>query len=104
MVFRKDYDSNKENKLELLDSSKRYVVGAGINTRDYEERVPALVEAGADILCIDSSTPNGKNAHLTMFAVNTAIRSKLAQGMLLTAMVSVILQKLGWWWFHLYHA
>ncbi|EAG4924120.1 CBS domain-containing protein [Listeria monocytogenes] len=47
MVFRKDYDSNKENKLELLDSSKRYVVGAGINTRDYEERVPALVEAGA---------------------------------------------------------
>nr|8EBC_A Chain A, Lmo0132 protein [Listeria monocytogenes EGD-e]8EBC_B Chain B, Lmo0132 protein [Listeria monocytogenes EGD-e]8EBC_C Chain C, Lmo0132 protein [Listeria monocytogenes EGD-e]8EBC_D Chain D, Lmo0132 protein [Listeria monocytogenes EGD-e]8EBC_E Chain E, Lmo0132 protein [Listeria monocytogenes EGD-e]8EBC_F Chain F, Lmo0132 protein [Listeria monocytogenes EGD-e] len=52
---RKDYDSNKENKLELLDSSKRYVVGAGINTRDYEERVPALVEAGADILCIDSS-------------------------------------------------
>ncbi|AYY70712.1 IMP dehydrogenase [Listeria monocytogenes] len=55
MVFRKDYDSNKENKLELLDSSKHYVVGAGINTRDYEERVPALVEAGADILCIDSS-------------------------------------------------
>lgn len=55
MVFRKDYDSNKENQLELLDSSKRYIVGAGINTRDYEERVPALVEAGADVLCIDSS-------------------------------------------------
>ncbi|SQC69606.1 Inosine-5'-monophosphate dehydrogenase [Listeria fleischmannii subsp. fleischmannii] len=54
-VFRKDYDSNKENTLELLDENKRYVVGAGINTRDYEERVPALVEAGADILCIDSS-------------------------------------------------
>ncbi|RKJ58205.1 IMP dehydrogenase [bacterium 1XD42-1] len=55
MVFRKDYDSHKENTLELLDSQKRYVVGAGINTRDYAERVPALVEAGADILCIDSS-------------------------------------------------
>ncbi|WP_239256844.1 IMP dehydrogenase [Listeria ilorinensis] len=55
MVFRKDYDSNKENKLELLDANKRYVVGAGINTRDYEERVPALIEAGADVLCIDSS-------------------------------------------------
>lgn len=55
MVFRKDYDSHKENTRELLDSSKRYLVGAGINTRDYEERVPALVEAGADILCIDSS-------------------------------------------------
>lgn len=54
-VFRKDYDSHKENTNELLDESKRYVVGAGINTRDYAERVPALVEAGADVLCIDSS-------------------------------------------------
>ena len=54
-VFRKDYESHKSNPLELLDSHKRYVVGAGINTRDYAERVPALVEAGADVLCIDSS-------------------------------------------------
>ncbi len=54
-VFRKDYEAHKENPTELLDSSKRYVVGAGINTRDYEQRVPALVEAGADVLCIDSS-------------------------------------------------
>ncbi len=54
-VFRKDYDAHKENPTELLDSSKRYVVGAGINTRDYAERVPALIEAGADVLCIDSS-------------------------------------------------
>lgn len=54
-VFRKDYDSHKENALELLDSQKRYVVGAGINTRDFEQRVPALIEAGADVLCIDSS-------------------------------------------------
>lgn len=55
MVFRKDYDSHKENVNELLDSNKSYIVGAGINTRDYAERVPALVEAGADVLCIDSS-------------------------------------------------
>ncbi len=55
LVFRKDYDSHKDNPLELLDKSKRYIVGAGINTRDYKERVPALVEAGADLLCIDSS-------------------------------------------------
>ena len=55
MVFRKDYDSHKENPDELLDSQKRYVVGAGINTRDFAERVPALVDAGADVLCIDSS-------------------------------------------------
>ena len=54
-VFRKDYDTHKKNPNELLDSQKRYVVGAGINTRDYAERVPALVEAGADVLCIDSS-------------------------------------------------
>src|SRR5699024_3478783 len=54
-VFRKDYDSHKENPLELLDSHKRYMVGAGINTRDFETRVPALVEAGAAVLCIDSS-------------------------------------------------
>ncbi len=54
-VFRKDYDNHKSNKNELLDEHKSYVCGAGINTRDYEQRVPALVEAGADVLCIDSS-------------------------------------------------
>ena len=54
-VFRKDYDSHKENPREMLDSEKRYMVGAGINSRDYAERVPALIEAGADVLCIDSS-------------------------------------------------
>ncbi len=55
IVFRKDYDTHKQNPNELLDSSKRYVVGAGINTRDFAQRVPALVESGADVLCIDSS-------------------------------------------------
>ncbi len=55
MVFRKDYDSHKENVNELLDNNKSYIVGAGINTRDYAERVPALVDAGVDVLCIDSS-------------------------------------------------
>lgn len=55
LVFRKDYDSHKSNPNELLDAHKRYMVGAGINTRDYAERVPALIEAGADALCIDSS-------------------------------------------------
>lgn len=54
-VFRKDYDQHKENPLELLDAQHRFIVGAGVNTRDYEERIPALVEAEADILCIDSS-------------------------------------------------
>lgn len=54
-VFRKDYSQHKENPQEVLDSNKRYIVGAGINTLDYEQRVPALVEAGADVLCIDSS-------------------------------------------------
>ena len=54
-VFRKDYSQHKENPQELLDANKSYIVGAGINTLDYEKRVPALVEAGADVLCIDSS-------------------------------------------------
>ena len=54
-VFRKDYSSHKANPNEVLDSQKRFIVGAGINTLDYEQRVPALVEAGADVLCIDSS-------------------------------------------------
>ncbi len=54
-VFRKDYSQHKDNPQELLDKNKSYVVGAGINTRDYRERVPALIEAGADVLCIDSS-------------------------------------------------
>ena len=54
-VFRKDYDSHKNHPNELLDADKRFMTGAGINTRDYEQRVPALVEAGADVLCIDSS-------------------------------------------------
>ena len=54
-VFRKDYAQHKENPLELLDGKKSYMVGAGINTKDYEQRVPALIQAGADVLCIDSS-------------------------------------------------
>ena len=54
-VFRKDYDQHKKNPNELLDSQKRFVVGAGINTRDYAERIPALIEAGVDVVCIDSS-------------------------------------------------
>ena len=54
-VFRKDYAEHKDNPREILDEEKRYMVGAGINTLDYEKRVPALIEAGADVLCIDSS-------------------------------------------------
>ena len=55
LVFRKDYESDKENPDSLLDENKSFVVGAGINTRDYEERIPALVKAGVDIVCMDSS-------------------------------------------------
>ena len=55
LVFRKDYESDKENPNSLLDENKRFIVGAGINTRDYEQRIPALVEAGVDMVCMDSS-------------------------------------------------
>ncbi|CAK7023133.1 IMP dehydrogenase [Phascolarctobacterium sp.] len=66
MVFRKDYATHKEYPLELLDSKKRHVVGAGINTRDYAERIPALVAAGADVLCIDSSEGYSEWQKLTL--------------------------------------
>jgi IMP dehydrogenase len=55
LVFRKDYASHEEHPFELLDNQKRYIVGAGINTRDYTERVPILLSAGADVFCLDSS-------------------------------------------------
>ena len=55
LVFRRDYEERKNNPNSLLDANKSYIVGAGVNTRDYEERIPALVDAGADVLCIDSS-------------------------------------------------
>ena len=55
LVFRKDYEERKNNPNSLLDENKRYIVGAGINTRDYEERIPALVDAGVDLICMDSS-------------------------------------------------
>ena len=55
LVFRKDYENHKDNPLSLYDNDKSYIVGAGVNTRDYADRIPALVEAGADILCLDSS-------------------------------------------------
>lgn len=54
-VFRKDYDNHRENPYELSGKDKTLLVGAGINTRDFKERVPALVEAGVDVVCIDSS-------------------------------------------------
>jgi IMP dehydrogenase len=55
LVFRKDYNSHKENPYELLDEHKRLMVGAGINSRDHRQRVPVLLEAGVDVLCLDSS-------------------------------------------------
>ena len=54
-VFRKDYDDHQDNLNELSDINKKLCVGAGINSRDHKERVPALINAGADVLCIDSS-------------------------------------------------
>ena len=68
-VFRKDYAEHKERPLSLQDADKRYLVGAGVNSRDYAERIPALVEAGADVLCIDSSEgyPTGERIIAKMY-------------------------------------
>ncbi len=65
-VFRKDYDQHKAKPNELLDEHKRFVVGAGINTRDYAERVPALVDAGVDVIVIDSSEGFNERQKITL--------------------------------------
>ena len=79
-VFRKDYESHKENPNEILDAQKRYIVGAGINTRDYKERVPALVEAGADVLCIDSSEGYSEWQKLTIEWIREKYGDKVKVG------------------------
>ncbi|MCJ1676389.1 IMP dehydrogenase [Streptomyces sp. APSN-46.1] len=55
LVLKRDYQAHKTFHIASVDDQKRFRVGAGINSRDFEERVPALVEAGADVLCLDSS-------------------------------------------------
>jgi len=55
LVLRRDYLMHKRFASESVDGEKRFLVAAGINSRDHEKRVPALVDAGADLLCIDSS-------------------------------------------------
>ena len=79
-VFRKDYDEHKENPNELLDPNKKLLVGAGINTRDYKERVPQLVEAGADILCIDSSDGFSEWQKETIEFIKTKYNGKVKVG------------------------
>jgi IMP dehydrogenase len=79
-VFRKDYDNHKEYPNELLDSHKRLIVGAGINTRDYTQRVPALVEAGVDVLCIDSSDGFSEWQKDTIEYIKSNFNNKVAVG------------------------
>ena len=80
LVFRKDYDSHKENPNELLDDEKRFMVGAGINTRDFKERVPALVNAGVDCLCIDSSDGYTEYQGLTLKWIRETYGDKVKVG------------------------
>ena len=80
MVFRKDYEAHKENPDELLDKHKRFLVGAGINTRDYKERVPALVAAGVDVLCIDSSEGFSQFQKDTITWIKKTYKNKIKVG------------------------
>ena len=80
LVFRKDYDSHKQNPLELLDGLKRYVVGAGVNTHDFTERIPAMVDAGADVLCIDSSEGHTEWQKMTLDFVRKKYGEKVKIG------------------------
>ena len=79
-VFRKDYDSHQENPNEMLDAQKRFIVGAGINSRDYEERVPKLVDAGADVLCIDSSEGFSEWQKITLNWIHEKYNGKVRVG------------------------
>jgi len=79
-VFRKDYDDHKENPNELSDNQKKLIVGAGINTRDYRERIPKLVEAGVDVLCIDSSDGFSEWQKETLNYVRTTYNDKVKIG------------------------
>jgi IMP dehydrogenase len=79
-VFRKDYEAHQENPNELLDANKKLIVGAGINTHDYRERVPALVEAGADVLCIDSSDGFTEWQRETIQYIKETYRGKVKVG------------------------
>jgi IMP dehydrogenase len=80
LVFRKDYDEHKENPLELLDDNKSYIVGAGINTKDYKDRVPALVEAGVDVVVIDSSDGYSEWQRDTIEYVKSNFNVKIGAG------------------------
>ncbi|MBI4174934.1 MAG: IMP dehydrogenase [Candidatus Aenigmarchaeota archaeon] len=55
MVFRRDIERHRDYPQASIDKKKRYLVGAAVNTHDYEKRVPAVVEAEADIIVVDSS-------------------------------------------------
>ena len=79
-VFRKDYDSHRENPCELSDSTKKLLVGAGINSRDYKERVPALIKAGVDVLCIDSSDGYSEWQQDTLKWIKTNYGEKIPVG------------------------
>ncbi|NHN31806.1 IMP dehydrogenase [Paenibacillus agricola] len=80
LVFRKDYEAHKEYPNELLDANKSYIVGAGINTKDYKERVPALVDAGVDVLVIDSSDGYSEWQRETIQYVKANFNVKIGAG------------------------
>lgn len=60
LVFRKDYFDHKSNPYELSDAKKRLIVGAALNTHDFKVRGPAMFDAGADCVCLDSSDGYGE--------------------------------------------
>jgi IMP dehydrogenase len=40
---------------QIKSKGNSFLVGAAVNTHDYRDRIPPLVDAGVDALCIDSS-------------------------------------------------
>jgi IMP dehydrogenase len=79
LVFRKDYFDHHSFPDELTDGRKRLFVGAALNTYDYMERASALVEAGVDCLCLDSS--DGYSEWQTEASIN--LRKKFGDSIIL---------------------
>jgi len=55
LVFRKDIEDHLDNPDQVVDERKRLLTVAAANTHDFARRVPALVEAGVDVIGIDAS-------------------------------------------------
>ncbi|NLY89695.1 MAG: IMP dehydrogenase [Firmicutes bacterium] len=61
LITIKDIEKARQYPNSAKDEKGRLLVGAAVGVSDLEERVPLLVEAGVDILVVDSAHGHSKN-------------------------------------------